>query len=420
MKLLWITNTPSLADEKLKTKQMGGFWVKSLEKELHKHKDIELHICFFTEFDIPHYSNNNTTYWPVKRFVSNKIERAIHRNDFNYKTEEGIKAIAKIIKRVKPDLIHCHGTEEAQSLALLECQEFPSVISIQGNITVYDYKFYSGIPKEHIYKTRTMSDILLNRGYVHQKKIFDVKKKNEQSILKVCKNIIGRTQWDRRITRILSPDSDYYEVGEVLRNEFYEKTWTIPDNDRFTIFTTSCGNPYKGLEVAAYASTLLSDIGIDFEWRIAGISEGDPIVKLAKSFLGNNFPENRLKFLGKLTASQLTENMLDSNIYVMPSHIENSPNNLCEAMVLGMPCIATLSGGTNSLLTDNEDGILIQDGDPWVLAGAIIELKNNPDFATKLAEKARERAVKRHDKDHIVNQLLSCYKEITEKSKNHV
>lgn len=42
----------------------------------------------------------------------------------------------------------------------------------------------------------------------------------------------------------------------------------------------------------------------------------------------------------------------------MPSHIENSPNNLCEAMILGMPCIATDAGGTSTLLSNMKDGLL--------------------------------------------------------------
>ncbi len=417
MKLLWITITPSLAEEKIGKKLFGGHWVKSLEKEIHKHDDIELHICFLTHYDIPHYSNKNTTYWPVKRTVTNKFEKAFNRNNYNYKSEKNVQEIVDVIKQVKPDLIHCHGTEEVQSLALLQCQDIPYAISIQGNITVYNYKFYSGIPKEHILRTRKLSDILLNRGFINQKKIFEVKEGNEQSILKNCKNIIGRTHWDRRITRVLAPESDYYEVGEVLRDQFHENKWIQPQKSRYTIFTTTGGNPYKGFEVVAYAVHLLNKTGVDFEWKLAGVSPNDDVVKAAKSYLGDNYPSKNLTLLGKLGPDQLVEHMLSSNIYSMPSHIENSPNSLCEAMLLGMPCIATLAGGSNSLLTDNHDGVLIQDGDPWVLAGAVMELKSNPELAAELGVNARETASKRHNKDYIVSQLLDCYDKILEKQK---
>jgi glycosyltransferase involved in cell wall biosynthesis len=98
----------------------------------------------------------------------------------------------------------------------------------------------------------------------------------------------------------------------------------------------------------------------------------------------------------------------------MPSYIENSPNNLCEAMILGMPCVATFAGGTGSLLKDGEEGILIQDGDPYVLAGAILELKNYPEKAVEMSQKARASALKRHNVESVTEQYLNIYREIIE------
>lgn len=96
----------------------------------------------------------------------------------------------------------------------------------------------------------------------------------------------------------------------------------------------------------------------------------------------------------------------------MASHIENSPNNLSEAMILGMPCIATFAGGTGSLLIDGYEGILIQDGDPWAMAGAVMEMKENFERAIVVADKARTRALNRHDKNRIINDLIDIYKKI--------
>ena len=108
--------------------------------------------------------------------------------------------------------------------------------------------------------------------------------------------------------------------------------------------------------------------------------------------------------------------MLEADIYVMPSHIENSPNSLCEAMIIGMPCITTLAGGTPSLLKDKEEGLVIQDGDPWSMAGAILELHHNPEIAFTYGRNARKRALKRHDPDKIVDELLDIYREIVNNS----
>jgi glycosyltransferase involved in cell wall biosynthesis len=100
----------------------------------------------------------------------------------------------------------------------------------------------------------------------------------------------------------------------------------------------------------------------------------------------------------------------------MASHIENSPNNLCEAMILGMPCVATFAGGTASMLKDGAEGVLVQDGDPWVMAGAILELINDNNKAVLFGKNARERALVRHNKTTIVSELLASYDSIIKQS----
>jgi glycosyltransferase involved in cell wall biosynthesis len=102
------------------------------------------------------------------------------------------------------------------------------------------------------------------------------------------------------------------------------------------------------------------------------------------------------------------------------SHIDNSPNSLAEAMILGMPCIASFVGGTGSMIKDGEEGVLVQNGDPWVLAGAIIELFNNKENATLMGANARKTALKRHDKRRIVSDLVKSYQEIIRKHPNNL
>jgi glycosyltransferase involved in cell wall biosynthesis len=65
------------------------------------------------------------------------------------------------------------------------------------------------------------------------------------------------------------------------------------------------------------------------------------------------------------------------------------------------------------LVDDGKDGILIQDGDPYSMAGAIIELKENKELAITLGKNARTRGLARHNIDTITNDLLKIYKEVS-------
>ena len=101
--------------------------------------------------------------------------------------------------------------------------------------------------------------------------------------------------------------------------------------------------------------------------------------------------------LGIAPLPRLPTNWPKASVFVLPSHIENSPNALCEAMVVGTPCIAACVGGVPSLMRDGVDGLLYHDADPYALAGKIDRLLGDPALAERLGASSRERARQRHD-----------------------
>ena len=172
---------------------------------------------------------------------------------------------------------------------------------------------------------------------------------------------------------------------------------------------------FKGFETLCQTLYILKKMGIDIEWRVVGISKTGLLNRVVKRKLKELYPDKALVLLGNLMEEDLVEKMLEADIYVMPSHIENSPNSLCEAMILGMPCITTMAGGSSSLLKDKEEGLLIQDGDPWSMAGAILELIHDPVKTEAYGLKARKKALHRHNPGQIVDDLLNIYKEVITK-----
>jgi glycosyltransferase involved in cell wall biosynthesis len=148
---------------------------------------------------------------------------------------------------------------------------------------------------------------------------------------------------------------------------------------------------------------------VEFEWNIFGVNEYDFWIKKLRI----NSEKVNIKFKGIADALILINNLLDSDLFVHPSYIDNSPNSICEAQILGMPIISTNVGGISSLIDDGKTGLLIPSNDPYQLAAKILELNNNRDLAIKLGANARIEALKRHNKDTITENLLSIYKNVS-------
>lgn len=420
MKILWFTNTPCLAAEKLNPGQVTGGWLSALNEQLAKQTSIKLSVCFYYSEKLNPFEYKNTTYLPVYRNNGNTLTAKIKQrfaNKTNDKSE--IQQLIEIINKVKPDIIHVHGTEENFGL-IQPHTTIPVVISIQGILSPYFEKYYAGIPKTVVKKYEPFIEKLLFRSFIKNEKKLHFKALREQKILTNAQHIIGRTDWDRRVTRILAPKSHYYTVNEILRPNFYHNTWSKTQfNNSLKLVTTTSGGLYKGFETIVKTAQILTQNKIlDFEWQVIGLAETSTIVKMVKRWLKVvDFNQLNIKLLGRKKPDEIVDILLQSDIYCQVSHIENSPNSLCEAMLVGMPCITTMAGGTASLLTDKKEGLLIQDGDPYAHAGAIHELSKYPDIAQSVAQNAKAIATERHRAETISEKTIETYQSIVQKNK---
>jgi glycosyltransferase involved in cell wall biosynthesis len=77
-----------------------------------------------------------------------------------------------------------------------------------------------------------------------------------------------------------------------------------------------------------------------------------------------------------------------------------------------MPVVATNVGGIESLITNKIEGLLVQEGDPFSFAAAIIELANNYNYAELLGKNARKKAIIRHNPKEIGMRLLDIYNRV--------
>jgi glycosyltransferase involved in cell wall biosynthesis len=423
MRVLWFSGTPSLASEKLNDQGNIGGWIASLEKEVAKISEIQLGVAFPFGYDKENnFEIEGTRYYsfPYSKDTQN-FKGLINRWKHAIEPDNITEYYLKIIEDFKPDIIQIFGTE-APFGTLVPLVDIPTVIHIQGNLTIYSYKWFTGISSIDVLRYSSIKTIIKAYGLWHLKFLFSKRAKRERKLMQYGKYYLGRTDWDRRISSVLSPGRIYYHCEELLRNEFYEaKHWQKPISEKIKIISTLSSMIYKGLETVLETMQLLKDnTSNEFEWVIVGMKGTEEIVDIIENATKLSFSDFNVIFKGSLKPGELISELHQSHLYVHPSHIENSPNSVCEAMLIGMPVIATYSGGTPSIVANGIDGLLVQDGDPWALAGAIVELSQDVPLMLSLAQNATKRAVVRHNREAIGHRMAEIYNEVLEHSRKSV
>tara|TARA_Y100000031_G_scaffold70041_1_gene77701 strand:- start:5463 stop:6614 length:1152 start_codon:yes stop_codon:yes gene_type:complete len=97
------------------------------------------------------------------------------------------------------------------------------------------------------------------------------------------------------------------------------------------------------------------------------------------------------------------------DIFVLPSIKEGLPYTIIEAMAAQLSIIATNVGGISEMITDQENGLLVQPKNSRQLAEKITYLLNNPEIAKKLAQKARSKVEREFTLQRMIDQTKDLY-----------
>lgn len=394
MKVLWFAGNPALYGN---SNYNGGGWIGALQREIlaHKHDSVELFISIPWTHDFEE-TQNGVTYYGIK-----KIKHAFYK----YKTKEAqqLKRMQDIISSSRPDIIHVFGTEAIYGL-VATVTTIPVVIHIQGIISAI---FHSWLPQNLSWTKYIIMKPGMYWGYRGQYMLM----KRELQMFKSCKHFMGRTIWDKRLLSFLSPQAHYYYCNEMLRPQIYSSTkiWHPHDREKKIIVSVISDAVYKGADIILRTANLLCTyIPNEIEWRIYGMKD----LKFSEKLTKIKAAEVGVKAMGIISADDLPDALCDADLFIHPSYIDNSPNSLCEAQVLGLPIIATHVGGIESLVEHEQTGVIVPANDVFMLSAQIHRLINNPNLCKEISTKGRHIALKRHNPETIINDLINIYNSI--------
>ena len=111
-------------------------------------------------------------------------------------------------------------------------------------------------------------------------------------------------------------------------------------------------------------------------------------------------------------SSQIEDKYLESSIFAFSSRYEGFGMVLVEAMACGVPPVSfACPCGPKDIITDGQDGLLVENGNIGMLAEKICYLIENEDIRKQLGDNARE-SVKRFDIEKIMSEWKDLFEEL--------
>jgi glycosyltransferase involved in cell wall biosynthesis len=107
--------------------------------------------------------------------------------------------------------------------------------------------------------------------------------------------------------------------------------------------------------------------------------------------------------------SNVSQRLVDADIFVLPSESEGFPNAVLEAMAAGMPIVGSDLPAMRELIDEGKTGLLIRAGEPRPLADALCRLMSDSGFGARLGEAARAVARGRYSFDRMVASFEQLY-----------
>lgn len=415
MRVLWSVNTliPNIAKEMGLKPGHAISWVDAMKESIISQiSNISLAIVCHGGHRVKHITKYSSG--GVKYYI---LPHNCERKDY----------WCEIIREFNPDIIHIYGTERKHNLKLIEKyrNQIPIIISIQGIITEYYKRYYADLRFFEILRNYSIRDIIFRNGIINGKRKFKKQAKIEKKMFEMVKYVEGRSDWDRAMVQNINSNVMYYYCPRMIRTPFYKYRWSMNDAEKNSLIVSQGNYPIKGLHILLDALRIVKLKFPDVKLYIAGndIYKKHGIIKdsgynrLIKRRINKYGLNNNIYYTGFLDAQKMAEYLCKVNVCVIPSAIENAPNALAEAMLVGTPIVSSYVGGSPDMLNHGECGQLYCYYEAEMLADRIVNYFNDSALCEKHSIIENRIANDRHNQYRLPQQLVNIYQSVIEDNK---
>lgn len=394
-------------------------WIQETLNLFKGKEDVEIHVVapnyasntnLFCEKDRIHYHFYHYSPTWLSTIVAPIIKKTIKHLE-PYKIAERLantltgfkipaKNAVKIVRTIKPDLIHLYGSENPDyaAPAIQLIKEFPMLLTVQGfaylqspGKTYLENKFHKYRVKYESYLNNTVKFITWPRKMT----VLELNNSNPNHFNN-CEALYYLTA----ITKI--PNVDALDTDKFYDLVYYAR---IDKN--------------KGIEDLLEVVYRLKNKGYVLTTLIMGRGSEEYVIKI-KRIIKEKELENIIDFAGFIERHEdVYEMAAKARLLVLPTYNDGIPNTVREAMFMKLPVVAYNVGGIPIFNQNRHCLHLVELRDLEGLEEGICKVLENADYRKELIDNSYQEAQEVYSPDAVYEQTINAYKKVLESINNN-
>ncbi len=146
------------------------------------------------------------------------------------------------------------------------------------------------------------------------------------------------------------------------------------------------------------------------------LTGGDSFIEVKSKWESMKLSD-KIDFLGWIDDADLPNLYSSCDILVLPSYNEGLPYVIIEALSSGLPIVATNVGGIAEVVTNGENGFIIEPGDLQALTSTLSILVSDSPLRAKMSQNNSIKAAAKYSVDEVINSIEKIFQTLYSKSK---
>jgi glycosyltransferase involved in cell wall biosynthesis len=291
----------------------------------------------------------------------------------------------RAVAQIQPDIVHGHGIAVPGDIATQLGR--PSVVTVHG--------------MEHVEAQMSQSRSLGGRVRVQ------IVQSTVKRVLRRAQVVISISDYDAHALDGLVHGQRVSIPNPVLPTFFAEPRF---DSDGQRLLFAGVLSPRKNVEGLLRAFAIARNAVPAATLTIMGPTPNQGYLEQVRGLVSELGLDAAVTFLGHVETARLVEEMRACRAVALFSHEETSPTVLAQALALGKPVVATRVGGIPEMVSDGENGFLIERGDEQALAARLAQLLNDPALGSRMGQRGHQIALQRCEPQAVAQQTIRAYR----------